>query len=113
MRVELLMTAKCLILAIAQGVRPSLAAHISYAPSSIFRCIIESICLEIEELKVIRSLIPFILVVIHSRAWNRDFLLVHFESVDCTELQVVLLEFEWASFSMSNSWISAPLNCRE
>lgn len=107
------MTAECLISASAQGVRPSLAAQLSYASSCIFRCIIESICLEIEELQVIRSLIPFILVVIHSRAWNRDFLLVHLESVDCTKLQIVLLEFEWASFSMCDSWTWARLNCRE
>lgn len=105
------MTAECLILAIAQGIRPSVAAHLSYASSCIFRCIIESICLEVEELQVVRSLIPFILIVVHSRAWNRDFLLVRLESVDCTELQILLLEFEWASFSMFHSWTCTRLNC--
>lgn len=107
------MASECLISAGAQGIRPSLASHLSYASGSIFGCIIESVRLEIEELQVIRSLIPLVLIVIHSRTWNRNFLLIHLESVDCTELQVVLLEFERASVSLCDSWACTRLNCRE
>lgn len=45
--------------------------------------------LEIQELQVISSLIPFVAIVVHTRAWLRFELGICGESLRCTKMKVI------------------------